>query len=94
MNITVPQPWSSNFEPILDEYCSLMLEVSTKIIRIFEKIFSIENEELSRSIRNEPTWSLLPLKYEHNRQGSASPGTSTWQVLLALQSFFIILLNL
>ena len=54
-----------------------MLDVSTKIIRIFEKIFSIENEQLSRSIRNEPTWSLLPLKYEHNRQGSASPGTST-----------------
>ena len=47
-----------------------MLDVSLKIIRIFEKIFSIEGEELSKSIQNEPTWSLLPLKYEYNRKGS------------------------
>ena len=47
-----------------------MLRVSTKIMSIFETIFSVENKELSRSIQNQPTWSLLPLKYEHNRHGS------------------------
>ena len=44
-----------------------MLDVSFKIIRIFEAIFSINDEELSKSIENEPTWSLLPLQYESNR---------------------------
>ena len=57
----------SDFKPILNEYKNLMLDVSYKIIRIFEAIFSIKDEELSKCIQNEPTWSLLPLKYEYSR---------------------------